>query len=49
MLEKLHNLHSWLNAIRVVKGRAMGLAVRVKSINGHKSLVGKPDGKRHLG
>jgi len=49
VLEKLHNLPSSQNAIRVIKGRTMKLAVRVKSINDHKILVGKLEGKRPLG
>ena len=49
MLEKLHNLPSSLKAIKLIKGRTLRLAVRVKSINAHKILVGKPEGKRHLG
>jgi len=33
----------------VIKGRTLRLAARVKSINAHKILVGKPEGKRPLG
>jgi len=42
-------LPSSLNAIRVIKGRTLRLTVRVKSINDHKILVGKLEGKRPLG
>jgi hypothetical protein len=44
-----NNSHSSLNAIRLIKGRTMRLAVRVKSINAKKRLVGNPEGKRPLG
>jgi hypothetical protein len=48
VLEKLNNLPSSLNAIRVIKGRTLRLTVRVKSINDHKVLVGKLEGRDFL-
>jgi hypothetical protein len=48
--EKLHNLYSSINTIRVIKCRRVRRAVhtaRMKEIsNGYYILFGKPEGKR---
>jgi hypothetical protein len=51
--EKLHNLYSSLNIIRMIKSRRMRWARHVARIeekrNSYRILVGKPEGKRPLG
>jgi len=51
--EKLNDLHSLPNIVRVVKSRRMrwaGHVARMGEDRGvHRVLVGKPDGKRPLG
>ena len=50
--EKLNNLYSSPNIVRVIKSRSMGWAGHVACMSeerGYGVLVGKPDGKRPLG
>jgi hypothetical protein len=50
--EELHNLYSSPSIIRMIKSRRMRWAdhiARRRRIGMHRTLVGKPDGKRPLG
>jgi hypothetical protein len=51
--EKLHNLYSLPNIIRIIKSRRMRWAGHVARMgeprNAYRILVGKPEGKRPLG
>jgi hypothetical protein len=51
--EKLHNLYSSPNIIRMIKSRRMGWAGHVARMretrNAYRILVGNPEGKRPLG
>jgi hypothetical protein len=51
--EELHNLHTSLNIIRVIRSRRMRQAKHVARMgdirNAYNILVGKPEGKRQLG
>jgi hypothetical protein len=51
--EELRDLYSLLNIVRVVKSRRMRWAGHVarmgEGIGMHRVLVGKPEGKSHLG
>jgi hypothetical protein len=51
--KELHDLHSSLSIIKIIKSRRMRLAGRVARMgekrNAYRLLVGKPEGKRPLG
>jgi hypothetical protein len=47
--EKLHNLYSSPNIIKMIKSKRMRWAGQVARMGENRILVGKPEGKRPLG